>query len=375
MDWFNANYNSSPLTKGWNNDEYYVYAMAKALTGILGTQGKVGINDWIQDLKNAMWGFIEGGQPPVPNLAPAPCYWTENEWTRSPNLGTAWVLMALAFADPATDSPQKFLPEKTASDVPVINQGLVTLETKAGVTIKNPGRINIGQANKATNVTLPIGGFDFTLLNVPLGGTAVLTITPPAGSFDRANPNGFLKPDGTLKDDFRWFKIQGGSWKGLASVPIRLVPVGGPYTAIEVTLRDGGPEDEDGVANGQIKDPGAPGFGPAGAALPAASGDGASGCFIATAAYGSNMANDVLILQRFRDNYLLSNLPGRLLVKIYYGISPPIAAYIARNEYLRTATRIALAPVVMMVKYPGALLIIIGALIGFAILRKRSRFA
>jgi subtilisin family serine protease len=77
-------------------------------------------------------------------------------------------------------------------------------------------------------------------------------------------------------------------------------------------------------------------------------------CFIATAAYGSNMADDVIILRKFRNRHLLSNAPGRAFVNWYYRCSPPVAYFISQHEAFKTATRIALFPVIYSIKHPLA---------------------
>ena len=71
------------------------------------------------------------------------------------------------------------------------------------------------------------------------------------------------------------------------------------------------------------------------------------GCFIATAAYGTDAAQELNILREFRDNVLMTNRPGAGIVSFYYRTSPPVAAALSRHEGLRTAVRLFLVdPVV-----------------------------
>jgi hypothetical protein len=75
-----------------------------------------------------------------------------------------------------------------------------------------------------------------------------------------------------------------------------------------------------------------------------------SGCFIATATYGSAMAGEVAMLRRFRDERLLKSPLGQAAVASYYALSPALATVIADNEGLRALSRRALAPIVAAAK-------------------------
>jgi hypothetical protein len=63
-------------------------------------------------------------------------------------------------------------------------------------------------------------------------------------------------------------------------------------------------------------------------------------CFIATAVYGSPTAPKIDILREFRDVVLLPNPVGTEFVSLYYKISPPIAGFISRHDFVRTVVRV-----------------------------------
>jgi len=71
-------------------------------------------------------------------------------------------------------------------------------------------------------------------------------------------------------------------------------------------------------------------------------------CFIATAAYGTPMAEEIQILREFRDEYLLTNPLGQALVDVYYRVSPPIAEFITEHPSLKPIVRAGLLPAVAM---------------------------
>jgi hypothetical protein len=69
-------------------------------------------------------------------------------------------------------------------------------------------------------------------------------------------------------------------------------------------------------------------------------------CFLATAAFGTETAGKIDTLRAFRDDYLLSNGPGRSFVEFYYENSPPIADIIRSEGWLRALVRILLLPLI-----------------------------
>lgn len=378
INWFADNYNYGSVSTPpsvWNgaaeNDYYMVYAMAKALAATVGANGLVGTHPWLDDLKQKLWDRKVSD-------AEGEYRWQDGYWLSSYNpLATSFVLMSMAFSDPNVAGPEKTLSEPQDSTVPPENQGQVVLDTFSTtptVNLTSALRIDAGVGSKAQSVEFPIGGFDFTLEN-KTANEVKLTIRPAnAFVFDRMNSHGFVDADGNPRKGLRWFKLVNGVWQAM-DIPIKLIlnAAGTAYVAIEVTLVDNGPADQD-PAVGSIVDPGAPGVGFEEAVV---AGGGGGGCFIATAAYGSYMADDVMVLRAFRDEVLMSNPVGRAFVKFYYQVSPPVANFIAQSEGLRATTRVVLAPVVFSVKHPIAALLMLLSFVGgfFFWMKRRGRIA
>ena len=73
-------------------------------------------------------------------------------------------------------------------------------------------------------------------------------------------------------------------------------------------------------------------------------------CFVATAAYGSLMANDVTLLRGFRDRVLESSILGELAVETYYTFGPIAAGMISESDLLRASARTILGPIIDWVR-------------------------
>jgi hypothetical protein len=73
-------------------------------------------------------------------------------------------------------------------------------------------------------------------------------------------------------------------------------------------------------------------------------------CFVATAAYGSLLANDVEMLRRFRDRLLKRSVIGELAVETYYTFGPALAGMVGESDLLRATARNLLAPLVRWVR-------------------------
>lgn len=79
-------------------------------------------------------------------------------------------------------------------------------------------------------------------------------------------------------------------------------------------------------------------------------------CFVATAAYGTETAEQLGILRDFRDQVLLHSVLGSRFVAAYYRVSPPVADFIAQNDFLRAVVRETLInPVVTLLQWSQSL--------------------
>ena len=104
------------------------------------------------------------------------------------------------------------------------------------------------------------------------------------------------------------------------------------------------------------------------------SGGSSSGCFIATATYGSYLDSNVMVLRDFRDRVLLKHKLGRMFVEFYYKYAPPIADAIIKHAALKIATRLALTPIVYILAYPNFTLALLLILFLIMVVLRRTRY-
>lgn len=101
-------------------------------------------------------------------------------------------------------------------------------------------------------------------------------------------------------------------------------------------------------------------------------GSSGGGCFIATAAYGTPMAQQLDGLRALRDHSLLNSALGAAFVDTYYRLSPPAAAWLAERPAMRAATRVVLMPLVNRNAALALTLVIAGAACAIAVRRNTA---
>lgn len=110
-------------------------------------------------------------------------------------------------------------------------------------------------------------------------------------------------------------------------------------------------------------------------------GNGTHLCFVTNAAYGSNLADEVRVLCRFRDVFLMGSGPGRDFVDFYYRSSPPLADLIGSEEGLKLPLQMALRPPIWFASFMlfstaaekaavAALVLVLGMVLGRAMCRR-----
>jgi predicted RNA-binding Zn-ribbon protein involved in translation (DUF1610 family) len=73
-------------------------------------------------------------------------------------------------------------------------------------------------------------------------------------------------------------------------------------------------------------------------------------CFIATASFDDTFAPEVVALREFRDNVLVRSRSGRLFIRAYYHLSPPIASLILSSRLLQVTSRAMLVRLVALLR-------------------------
>jgi hypothetical protein len=97
----------------------------------------------------------------------------------------------------------------------------------------------------------------------------------------------------------------------------------------------------------------------------------ATRCFIATAAFGSEDADEVKTLRRFRDEHLLGNVAGDWFVGTYYALSPSVADALSERPAARAVVRAGLRVVVFAIGEPLWFALLAAAMFAMLTFRRR----
>lgn len=78
-----------------------------------------------------------------------------------------------------------------------------------------------------------------------------------------------------------------------------------------------------------------------------------SGCYVATAVYGSYDCPEVWTLRRFRDNMLAKTLLGRAFIRTYYAISPTLVKWFGKSNWFKNMWKPVLDRMVLKLRAKG----------------------
>jgi subtilisin family serine protease len=219
------------------------------------------------------------------------------------------------------------------------SQNYITIASQQGTRINNCRAVENPYPDEAPSVVVfPYGFFEFTIENVGKGNATTVNLYLPSGMTSHTYYKfGPTPSDGTD----HWYEF------------LYDCRTGAKINANVISLHfvDGLVGDDVAIADGMVMDVGGPGVTTetdGGGITPPPADGGGSGCFIATAAYGSPIARQVTILREFRDRFLLTNSIGKAFVSFYYTYSPPVADFIAKHANVKVFVRFGLLPVVGM---------------------------
>ena len=78
-----------------------------------------------------------------------------------------------------------------------------------------------------------------------------------------------------------------------------------------------------------------------------------SGCYLATAVYGSYDCPEVWTLRRYRDEYLSKSFFGRLFIRAYYATSPTFVKTFGKTKWFNKLFRKRLDKIVLQLNNRG----------------------
>ena len=78
-----------------------------------------------------------------------------------------------------------------------------------------------------------------------------------------------------------------------------------------------------------------------------------SGCYVATAVYGSYDCPQVWTLRRFRDQQLAASLPGQAFIRLYYAVSPTLVRWFGETAWFKALWKAPLDRLVRRLREKG----------------------